>query len=409
MARIDNLSNFLTDVATSIKAKTGSTETLTPAEFDTAIASIEGSGTGGITPVGTITITENGDYDVTNYAGATVNVAGSGGTEPTGLIEITENGTHNVSPYAYARVNVEAGVFPEGTLEITENGEHDVTEYAKTNVNVPVGVFPEGELTITTNGVKDVTNYASVNINVAAGATFNSDGFANDSWETIAAISEAGVAASYYHIGDTKTITTTDCTDEGGYYDKDWTARELTLTIVGFYHYPLASDATKRAGIVLMVEDEDIEITGGAQYYGWPGATRLRAWLNGAFMGGLPEDLRSKIKTVKSTTFNGYNDVIATQNDRVFLPSVNEVGENGTASHTVQEGRATETLWFFGDKYKKAVFFKHTDTATYKFWLRSMGSQDHYLSAIQSNGTDTSTITYPATTEKIHIKPLFNV
>lgn len=48
MARIDNLTNFLTDVAVAIKDKKGITETITPANFDTEIASIEtGGGSGG--------------------------------------------------------------------------------------------------------------------------------------------------------------------------------------------------------------------------------------------------------------------------------------------------------------------------------------------------------------------------
>jgi hypothetical protein len=44
MARIDNLTNFLTDVATAIKDKTGKADTITPANFDTEIASIQSGG-----------------------------------------------------------------------------------------------------------------------------------------------------------------------------------------------------------------------------------------------------------------------------------------------------------------------------------------------------------------------------
>lgn len=44
MARIDKLTNFLSDVATAIKDKTGKTDNITPANFDTEIASIETGG-----------------------------------------------------------------------------------------------------------------------------------------------------------------------------------------------------------------------------------------------------------------------------------------------------------------------------------------------------------------------------
>lgn len=44
MARIDSLANFLTDIAAAIKTKTGKTDPITPANFDTEIASIESGG-----------------------------------------------------------------------------------------------------------------------------------------------------------------------------------------------------------------------------------------------------------------------------------------------------------------------------------------------------------------------------
>ena len=64
MARIDNLKNFLTDIANAIKDKTGKPDNITPANFDTEIASIE---TGG----GSSTITKGlviNEYDENGYA-----------------------------------------------------------------------------------------------------------------------------------------------------------------------------------------------------------------------------------------------------------------------------------------------------------------------------------------------------
>lgn len=61
MARVNNLTNFLTDVSSAIKQKTGDNTPIPASEFDTEILSIE---TGGNYQSKTLNITQNGNYNL---------------------------------------------------------------------------------------------------------------------------------------------------------------------------------------------------------------------------------------------------------------------------------------------------------------------------------------------------------
>lgn len=106
---------------------------------------------------GTLTITADSEssggyfasgitYTLT-YATGTVSSGGdgeSGGITPSGTLEITENGTYDVTNYASAEVNVSAeAAEPElEEITITENGEYTPNGdgFSKVTVNVPVSV-----------------------------------------------------------------------------------------------------------------------------------------------------------------------------------------------------------------------------------------------------------------------------
>lgn len=102
MARTNNLNNYLTDIADAIREKKETTELINAGEFDNEIRSIET----GIIPTETIDITENGSYDVINYANANVEVP----TKTLTTKSITSNGLYKATDDGfdgYSEVNVE--------------------------------------------------------------------------------------------------------------------------------------------------------------------------------------------------------------------------------------------------------------------------------------------------------------
>ena len=130
-----------------------------------------GQNGGGVNPSGTLTISENGEYNVYSYASAVVDVP-----TPAGSLYIPYNGDYNVYSYSKAVVDVH----PSDSLSETylSNGSYTITgEFngGMVTVNVPSPQFVTESLSVSANGTytpgQGVDGYSQVVVDVPQSVT----------------------------------------------------------------------------------------------------------------------------------------------------------------------------------------------------------------------------------------------
>lgn len=177
--------------------------------------------------------------------------------------------------------------------------------------------------------------------------------FADSDWSTIAEISEAGNAASYFKVGDKRTITA------GG--------KELTLRIIGFNHDTL-SDGTGKAGITVLAGGVDSTDGGGmlsdttTSVSNW---TSLASFTKNTLKPQLPADLQAVIKSVSKpcdgTKTNG-DGVITNVTFDIFPLSWDEMKIQVYAGRNIGDSDWRKVLTELGTPY---ALFANGYNATY--------------------------------------------
>lgn len=128
MSKVTITESYLEDIGDAIREKLNTSQVYTPGQMAAAIESIP---TGGITPTGTKSITQNGQTDVTQYATADVNVPNSYAAGDEG--KVVQNGA----------------LVAQTSETVTQNGTYDTT----TKDEVVVSVQPNLQSkTVTQNG-----------------------------------------------------------------------------------------------------------------------------------------------------------------------------------------------------------------------------------------------------------------
>lgn len=202
----------------------------------------------------------------------------------------------------------------------------------------------------------------------------------NNSWDTIKSVCEAGEAANYWSLGDTKTDLGTD-------------GETRTFRIVdmqGLYNKHVVFE---------QVECED-------QYVQWNldsnrddnnapnnySISTVRTVTLPAIMAKYSNELQNSLTdTTYKAIKNGMVSTILEVTDKLFLEAAKELWETPSSTYTVEaENAALVTYQYYVVNTANSYRAKHSngESPTYGFWLRSPKKNNQWTSLkVQGNGT----------------------
>lgn len=174
-------------------------------------------------------------------------------------------------------------------------------------------------------------------------------------WDEIKAISNAGQAADYFKLGDTKTIVT----NEG---------QEIVVEVVGI-NEDTNADGSGPVGISwasqITIEERQMHPT--EDINSWVDS-ETRRWLQEDFYQELPEDLQSAIVSVNKTYYDNADKTTKTCVDSLWIPSYREIFGNPNNNPNFETEGPDYTEFFHSENARVRYALDGSDTY---WWVRT--------------------------------------
>lgn len=244
----------------------------------------------------------------------------------------------------------------------------------------------------------------------------------NNSWETISKVSQMGLAAQYWAVGDTKTITI-----NGKVGNTTFSNLSVDAFILGFNHNSSREGANrihfkigKISGVHIALCDSNYGSSGSSASYfqmnasntnsgGWNGSSMRKTRLgnsgtptsppSGSLLAALPADLRAVMKAVtkySDNTGGGSNTAsyVTSTTDYLFLLSEFEYHGARTYANSAEKNYQAQYDYYKAGNSK--IHYKHNATGTAALaWCRSVYSDSsNRFCLVSTDGSATSGSAY---------------
>ena len=238
----------------------------------------------------------------------------------------------------------------------------------------------------------------------------------NNSWETISKVSQMGLAAQYWSVGDTKTITI-----NGKVGATTFSNLSIDAYIIGFnhnsakeganrIHFKLGKISGVQVGLVDSSYNSQVSTSGkftmntsNTNSGGWNGSHMRKTVLGSdstptsptanTLLAALPADLRAVMKSVtkySDNTGGGNNTAsyVTATTDYLFLLAEFEVFGTRTYANSAEQNYQAKYDYYKAGNPKK--HYKHNATGTAaKVWSRSVNLENSYPFCVFGTGGST--------------------